>query len=367
MNANLTVVGLDSHKDSISVAMLAPGAVEPVQWKSATTLDAVRRMVNRIRKVAPGDIVFCYEAGPCGFTLQRQIVACGSSCVVVAPSLIPTKPGDRVKTDRRDARKLAELHRAGLLTEVHPPSEADEAARNLSRCREDAQEDLLRCRHHIGHMLLRLGKRYEGGRTSWTQKYNQWLRTLRFGQDADQTVFDQYLLAMEQTEERLKTLVGKVEALAQTEPYRQPVAALRCFRGIDTITAMTIVTELHGFQRFDSPRGLMAYLGLVPSEDSTGNRQRRFRITKTGNSHVRRILVEAAWHYRGAPTISAPLRKRRDGQPIQVIAIADKAMQRLNRRFWRLVHHGKPPTKAVVAVARELAGFVWAALQPAAK
>jgi len=303
-----------------------------------------------------------HEAGPLGYTLQRQLVPLGLECIVVAPALIPVKPGERIKTDRRDARKLAELLKGGLLTEVHPPSPQQEAVRDLCRAREDAKQDLHRSRHRIVKFMLRRGLKWTGGRKAWTQAYRTWLRAIRLEHAADQMVFDDYLLAIDQIESRLANLESQLDAICQAAPYRQPVGWLRCFRGIDTTTAITVVAELHDPRRFQSPRDLMAYLGLVPSEHSSGSRQRRGSITKAGNGHVRRILIEAAWHYRHRPAVGLKLRQRRHGQPPRVIGIADRAQQRLCRRYRRLTERGKPPNKVVVAVARELVGFLWAVL-----
>jgi transposase len=364
---NITFVGLDAHKQSISISMLLPDRTTAVEWEIPNEPAAVRRMVRKVEREAPGEVRFCYEAGPCGYALQRQITEAGeSSCMVVAPSLIPVKPGERVKTDRRDARKLAELFRAGLLTEVQPPTEADEAVRDLCRAREDAKADLLRARHRLAKMLLRRGLIYRGGKSSWTSGYMSWLKSLRFDHKLDQAVFDDYLLGIEQVQERVRGLDEKLEEVSRQAPYVEAVSALRCFRGIDTVIAMTIVSELHTFGRFESARGLMAYLGLVPSEHSSGDRTRRGAITKAGNSHVRRVLIEAAWNYRHRPALGRRLKKRRDGQPSTVTALADRAMQRLYRRYTRMTNARIPAAKAVVAVARELVGFIWAALYPLA-
>ena len=365
MRKGITFVGMDAHKKAINVAMLLPGSRSPVDWQVTNEPAAVRRLVRKLRREASGEVRCCYEAGPVGYSLQRQIMSdksAGLICEVIAPSLIPVKPGERVKTDRRDARKLAELLRAGLLTEVHPPTEAEEAVRDLTRCREDAKEDLMSSRHRLSKLLLRRGLVYGITPRAWTQAHRQWLRTLTFDHEADQAVFDDYLLGVEHLEERILTLDTKLSALAQQDPYREPVGWLRCFRGIDTVTAMTLVTELHDFRRFQSPRQLMAYLGLTPSEHSSSDKRRLGSITKAGNSHVRRVLVEASWHYRHKPGVGKNLRQRREGQPGRVIALADKAQQRLNRRYRRLTERGKPVNKAIVAVARELVGFVWAAL-----
>lgn len=365
MEKRITFVGLDAHKDSISVAMLLPGQEKPVEWQCANEKASVRRMVRKVLQQAEDIVRCCYEAGPCGYALQRWIREAGAECVVVAPSLIPRKPGERIKTDRRDARKLAGLLRAGLLTEVHPPTPEDEAARDLCRAREDAHQDLVRCRHRLGKMLLRRGRVWTGGKRAWSQGHRLWLRSLRFEAWPDQTVLDQYLLAIEQVEQRLQTLEERAEVLSQEPRYIEAVGALRCFRGMDTVTAMSLVAELHSFMRFESARGLMAFLGLVPSEHSSGSRKQRGAITKAGNGHVRRLLIEAAWHYRHRPSVRS-LAARRQGQPARVIAIADRAMTRLHRRFNRLLARGKPRPTVAVAVARELIGFVWAALQPLA-
>jgi transposase len=361
-----TYVGLDAHKDWISVAMLLPGRDMPIEWRIPNEAGAIRRTLRRIEREAPGEVRFCYEAGPCGYALQRQITAWSeASCMVVAPSLIPGKPGDRIKTDRRDAKKLASLFRAGLLTEVQPPSEEDEAARDLCRAREDAREDLVRSRHRLTKFLLRRGIVFTAGKRAWTKAHRQWLRGLRLEQGWDQVVVSDYLNGIEHLEGRLDALADSVEQLSQETPYAVPVAMLRCFRGFDTITATSIVVELHTFHRFPSARKLMAFVGIVPSEHTSGQRRRLGSITKTGNGHVRRLLIEAAWSYRHPPRVGA-LAKRRKGQPARVIALADRAMQRLYRRYIRLTLRGVPPQKAIVAVARELAGFVWAVLYPLA-
>jgi transposase len=359
---SITFVGLDAHKKMLAVAMLVPGKEEPLTWQVANESGAVRRMAKKILKEAEGPVRVCYEAGPCGYALQRILKNLGLECVVIAPSLIPRKPGDRIKTDKRDARKLASLFRAGLLTEVHPPTLGEEAIRDLSRCREDAKEDLLRARHRLGKMLLRRGMNWES--SNWTQAHRAWLRKVQFDHPADRLVFQDYLLAIEHLEERIKSLDEALEAVTQEDRYKKPVGALRCFQGIDTVSAVTLVAELHDFSRFHSARELMGYLGLVPSEDSSSDRRRLGSITKAGNSHVRRILVEIAWHYRHAPRLYKALRERRKGQAPAVIAVADKAAQRLHRKFEKLQTRGKPVAKAVVAVARELAGFIWAALYP---
>jgi transposase len=361
MQDSTTFVGLDAHKDEHHVAMLSPTGPSVQEWKVPNTARDVQRMVRRVLRQAPGEVRFSYEAGVCGFALQRQIEAAGASCQVVAPSLVPVRPGQRVRTDRRDARRLAEMSRAGLLTEVHPPTEAEESARDVVRCRHGAMVDLGRIRHQLSKFLLRHGLIYREGR-QWTQRHLRWLRQLRWADPVRQEVFEDYLAELWRRADRLGRLNEAVGGLARQEPYAVAVGWLGCLRGIDTLAAMTILTELHGFQRFRRPRQLMSYLGLTPSEDSSGQSCRRGGITKAGNRQVRRVLLEVSWHQAKPPVISQALRQRRAGQPAWAIALADEALVRLHRRYWRLVNHGKLPTKAATAVARELAGFIWAML-----
>jgi transposase len=364
MTKNITWVGLDAHKKAINVAVLVEHERQPQEWVVENKPGAIRRLVKKLVREADGrEVRSCYEAGPCGYALQRQIESEGPViCEVIAPALIPRKPGERIKTDRRDARKLAELLRAGLLTEVQAPTPEQEAVRDLCRAREDAKQDQMRCRHRLGKLLLRRGIVYSGGKKAWTQTHRKWLRTVKFEHASDQAAFDDYLLAIEQVEQRIQTLEQRMQATAESEPFATPVGWLRCFRGIDTVTALSLVAELHGIERFSSPRELMAYLGLVPSEHSSSERPRRGAITKAGNSHARRLLIEASWHYRHPPRVGVALKERRAGQPAAVIAIADKTQQRLYRRQRHLAARGKRPAQAVVAAARELSGFIWAAL-----
>lgn len=360
-----TFVGLDVHKVWINVAVLLPAHETPVEWKIQNEPGAIRKMLARVGHLAQGDVRFCYEAGPSGYALQRQINSWSdASCMLVAPSLVPRKPGERIKTDRRDARKLALLFRAGLLTEVQPLTEADEAARDLSRAREDLREDLVRARHRLGKFLLRRAITFTPGKRAWTLAHRRWLESLRFENPVDSVVVADYLLAIEQIEQRLKSLLVHIDRLALDPRYANAVARLRCFRSIDTISAVGVAVELHNFERFTAPRRLMSFVGLIPGEHSSGEKRRQGAITKTGNSHVRRLLIEAAWNYRHRPHVGASLRNRRHGQSPRVIALADRAMLRLHRRYHQMTLRGVSPQKAVVAMARELAGFIWAALSP---
>lgn len=362
MKHGTTYVGIDAHKKDLFMAMVVGDQTTPTTWTTPNEPRAVRRLVKKLEQEAPDAVHVFYEAGPCGYALQRQMTTARVRCDVVAPALIPRKPGERVKTDRRDARKLVELGRAGLLTAVRPPTPEDEAVRDLVRARDDAREDLQRCRHRLGKLLLRRGLHYAG--RNWTRAHRAWVDALAWTQAAERAVVEDYVLAIDHTEARLLELDAHLATIAETEPYRERVGWLRCFRGIDTLTAMVILAELHDFRRFASAPALMAYLGLVPSEDSSGEKHRRGRITRTGNALVRRVLVEVAWHYHHRPGVGVALARRRTGQPGRVIAIADKAQQRLCRRFRTLVAAHKPAPKVVVAIARELAGFLWAALQP---
>lgn len=362
MSQDITYVGLDAHQETIHAGMLLPEAARPAEDSFASSAEGLRRFVRRVRRRAPGEVVCAYEAGPLGYGLMRELERLGVGCVVVAPALIPVKPGDRIKTDRRDARKLAELLRSGLLTAVHPPTPEQEAVRDLCRAREAVKRDQTRVRHRLSKLLLRRGVRWTQGRKAWTRAHLEWLRGRRFERAADQAILDDHLLALEQLESRLAGLDAKLGAISGEAPWAEPVGWLRCFRGIDTLTALALVSEIHDWRRFASPRELMAYVGMVPSERSSGGKERRGGITRAGNVRVRRLLVEAAWHYRHRPAVSYRLRERRQGQPPRVITIADRAQHRLHARYRRLLARGKAHNQIVVAVGRELVGFLWAAL-----
>ncbi len=361
MKNSITYVAMDTHKKDHKIALHYPGNEEIVEFAVKNTVRDIKKMVKKIDKHAPGKVEFCYEAGVCGFTLKRRIEALGCKCSVIAPSLIPIKPGERIKTDRRDARKLLGLFISGMLTEVVAPNQKQEAGRELTRLRETAKENLKRIRHQILKFLTRHGYVYTDG-YHWTQKHLLWLRGLEFTEPMLTDVFDNYFTEMQHCIGRLGGLDKEVETLARSQPYKDVVGFLRCFHGIDTLTAITIITEIFDFGRFASARNFMSYLGLTPSESSSGDKHRKGPITKAGNKRVRRLLNEASWHYRHRFSPSAPLKKRRRGQPQWVIDIADTAGHRLSKRYRHLVRNGKMPCKANIAVARELAGFIWAVL-----
>jgi transposase len=317
------------------------------------------RFVERLRR--QGLVQCCYEAGPCGFELQRYFGARQISCDVIAPALIPRRPGDRIKTDRRDAGQLAVLYRAGALTRIHIPTEQEEAARDLLRCREDIRADLLRARHRLSKFLLRHGRRFTATR-AWSKQHVAWLRTQTWPLPALEQTHQAYLRTVDEAVARLRTVEEDLRALLDLEPLRTRARRLRCFRGIDDLTALTIAAELGDPARFPTAPSLMAYVGLVPSERSSGTKQARGAITKTGNAHLRRVLVEAAWHYRHHPFVGHALAHRQRGAPAEVTAHAWSAQQRLHHRYCRLAARGKPKPSVVTAIARELTGFLWAAL-----
>ena len=362
MQDRTTYVGIDAHKKEHHLAILAPGSDGPQESKVPNQPKAIASMVRRTLKRCPGPVVFAYEAGVCGFALQRDIERAGGQCKVIAPSLIPRKPSQRVYTDRRDARNLAAYLRAGVLTEVRPPTEPQETIRDFCRQRDAARRDLMRVRHQVLKYLLRRGRVYSEGH-HWTQKHLRWLSSLRFDPPLAEEVFGDYLAELDHRQRRLERLDRRLAELADSEPYRQRVGYLRCFRGIDTVTALSLVAELHGIEHFDGPRQLMSFVGLTPSEASSGESRRRGEITKAGNGRARRLLIEAAWHQRHGVRTSKTLAGRRVGQPRWAVAIAERAQVRLYRRYRRLLGRGKIPGKVVTAVARELAGFIWAVLR----
>lgn len=354
--SSIAHVGMDVHDDSILVAAYDEGGYEPIlERKVANDRLALGKTLRPLEKRYT--LRCCYEASSGGYVVQRWLTQMGIACDVVAPSLIPKKPGDRVKNDRRDAKNLAKLSRAGALTTVHVPDAADEAARALLRCRETMVRETQRSRQYVLKFLALRGLKYEG-RCNWTKQHLSYLRGLSF-EGPDKITFSQYMALLEQKHWQLEELSRQVEEIAQSERYRERVGRLRCLRGIDTQTAMVLLTEVQDFSRFGSPGALMSYFGLIPSERSSGSKERRGGITKTGNSRARRVLIEAAWHYQHKPRLGESLKKRQVGQPAEVVAHAWKAQHRLHDKFWRLVMR-KERCKAAVAVARELTGFIWA-------
>jgi transposase len=354
------LIAFDQHAATTVAAVLLPGQRTPALHSLTSDSPTILRFVERVRRAGP--VRCCYEAGPCGFELQRALTSRGMACDVIAPALIPRRPGDRIKTDRRDAAQLAILYRAGALTAIHIPTEQEEAARDLLRCREDICADLLRARHRLSKFLLRHGRRFTATKKAWSKRHEAWLRAQAWPLPALDQTHRLYLRTVEEAVARLRAIDDDLRAVLDLEPLRARVQRLRCFRGIDDLTALTIAAELGDARRFATAPSTMAYVGLVPSEHSSGTKQARGAITKTGNAHLRRVLVEAAWHYRHHPFVGDTLRRRQTGAPPSVIARAWTAQQRLHRRYQRLAARGKPKQHIVTAVARELTGFVWAAL-----
>lgn len=345
-------VGLDVHKASVRLAALSAG-----ELLAERTLEHDHEAVIAALGRWPGARV-CQEAGPTGFGLHRALLAAGVGSVVVAPGLVPSRPGDRVKTDKRDARRLAGLHAAGLLTEVFVPSAEHEALRDVVRAREDARLDRMRARHRLGKFLLRHDRWMPT--QCWGPTRRAWLGRQTFERPGEQDAFDDYLLAVDQIDRRIEVLEQAIAALAAEGSHAAVIGRLRCVRGIDTLTAVGLVCEAGDFARFATAEQFMSFCGLVPSERSSGESRRQGSITKAGSAHARRLLIEAAWNGRRRPTVGRELARRQAGQDALAVDRAWRCQQRLHRRWQRMAGRGKPHPKIVVACARELAGFVWA-------
>ncbi|MEK7994931.1 MAG: IS110 family transposase [Planctomycetota bacterium] len=357
---NIIYVGLDVHKATVSVAIAEGdrgGEVRAV-GAFANNCDQIAKLVEKLGK-GGRRLEFCYEAGPCGYGIYRQLTGLGHNCIVVAPSLIPMKAGDRVKTDRRDAVMLAKLHRADELTAVWVPDDAHEAMRDLVRARATARQVLSKARQHIQGFLLRHGRVYSG-KKGWTRMHRRWLAQVRFDHPAQQIVLQDYINAVTDAEERVQRLTGQIEALVPQWSMAPVVQAFQAMRGVALITAVTVVAEVGDFSRFSNPRQLMAYLGLVPSEHSSGTKVRRGGITKAGSTLARTALVEGAWTYRLQARVSNTLKGRIEPLPKTIRDIAWKAQVRLCARYRRLTAAGKLRTVVTTAIAREMVGFLWA-------
>jgi transposase len=355
---NLRFVGLDVHKDSITIAVAeGDGGKAQVFAKIASDTKTLLKHLKRLGSAA--QLRCCYEAGPTGFVLSRELKSAGIDVIVIAPSLVPKKPGDHVKTDRRDAIKLAHFLRSGDLTEVHVPDAATEAMRDLERARDDAKKAQGVTRHQLSKFLLRHGRRWSG-KTTWTKNHMEWIRGQVFDHEAHNSVLVDYVKAVDDAKARVERLTKDITALVETWKLRPLVKAFQALRGVRELSGVIIAAEIADFDRFATAPQLMGFTGLVPSEHSTGNDQKRFRITRAGNAHVRRILVEAAWAYRFRPSMSKAIRTRNRDLSDEVQAIAWKAQHRLHQRYRALLARGKNKQQIVTAIARELAGFVWA-------
>ena len=352
-------VGCDVHKETITIAVAAHGR-EPARVVAtiANRPEAVRTAMAQLGD--PTTLEVAYEAGPCGYTLQRQLTGLGITCVVIAPSLMPKRPGDRVKTDRRDAIQLAEMLRGGYLTAIWVPDEPDEALRDLVRARHATRQDVTRIRHRISGLLLRLGVRPAEGVNAWTVTHRRWLNGLLLPQCAQQLVLREQLGALAETEARLERLEQAIATAIRASRHADLAAAYQALRGMDLVTAATLVVELGDPRRFAQPQELMRYVGLTPSEASSGERRRQGGITKAGNARARHVLVEAAQHARRPPRVSRALANRQQGVDPVIVAMSGTAQRRWHRRYWHLVGRGKAPPVAVTAVAREMVGVLWA-------
>ena len=360
---SLVFVGMDVHQDTVTLAVFEGVSKDAaVVQKLPNDPRKLRRFFDRWAE--RGELRTCYEASSAGYVLYRELTEWGHACEIIAPSMIPVRPGEQRKHDRRDAIMLARLYRAGELVTIRIPSPTDERVRDLVRCRQTFQREVLRSRHYVLKFLSRRGFVFRhGGR--WGPKHRAWLERLLHEErlaPQDRAVFGEYLALMDYKVGRRDELDRQIEDVAFSDAYRAQVQRLTCFRGINTLSAMTLVSEIGDWRRFERPGQLMAYLGLVPSEHSSGSRERRGSITKAGNSRCRHILVQAAWHYRLRPAVGKQLEKRHRGQPPGVITHAWKSQHRLHKLYHRIANR-KSSQVAVVAVARELVGFMWAVMR----
>jgi len=349
-------LGMDVSKNTIVAGVLMPGREVPVVDRIWNEEGSVRHLIGRLGD--PGGLRACYEAGPCGFGLHRLLTSMGVACEVVAPSLIPRRPGDRVKTDRRDAARLARLLRAGELTPVRVPSPAEEAVRDLVRARAALLADRKRAQQRITAMLIRHDRIWRG--TYWTQAHEQWIAGQSFGEPALAAALAHYRAALDTRRAELDAAEAALAPWAARDPLGPAVARLGCYRGIAELTGLTLAAEVVDWRRFGSARAFMGFTGLVPAEYSSGDRTRRGPITKAGSAPARTALIEAAWAYRFRPAIGVTLRRRQAGASPATLARSWQAQRRLHARYKAMTARGKPPGLAVTAIARELAGFVWA-------
>ncbi len=352
-------IGIDDHADKWTIAQFRGNEQKPAKEFELIPNESGYRKLIAFAKALAGTVRIVYEAGPCGYELYRRLTKAGLQCEVAAPSLTPRKPGQRVKTNRRDAAKLAHYLRSNELTLITVPDEQRESLRDLVRGRTAAQKDLVSIRHQITKLLLRYGHRYRDGR-AWTDRFWAWLGKITFEAEHSQFVLKEMIATHGERVERVARYNDEIEAAAKKPEYKSYIAALSVLRAIDTLSAMTILSELGDLRRFPTAPQLMAAVGLVPAEQSTGEKATRLSITKTGNAHVRRIAVEAAWHYQGRIANGPTIQRRRKDQPQELLDIARRCDQRLNRKFFRMTSRGKRSVVAAVAVARELIGFIWA-------
>lgn len=352
-------IGIDDHADKWTIAHFQDDEARPANEFELVPHEAGYRKLIAFAKSLKGEVRIVYEAGPCGYELYRRLTKAGLHCQVAAPSLTPVKPGERVKTNRRDAAKLGRYLRSNQLTFISVPDETRESLRDLVRARGAAQKDLVSSRNQIGKFLLRYGHRYRDG-NAWTGRFWVWVRKIKLSGEYSQSVLDEMIITHDHRLDQRIRYDAMIEEAAKKPEYVTFVAAFAVLRGINTLSAMTILSELGDLRRFPTAPKLMAAVGLVPSESSTGDKASRYSITKTGNAHIRHIVVEAAWQYQRRVTTGARIKLRRKNQPKALVDIAEKCDLRLNRKFNRMTSRGKRSTVAAVAVARELVGFIWA-------
>jgi transposase len=355
---SVTYVGMDVHKETIAIAVMQDDSRD-IAYERGIRNDVgkIKRFFTKLKE-KESIILACYEAGPTGYALYRQLTEMGIQCVIAAPSLLPRRPGDKIKTDRRDAVLLVKALRNREITQVHVLNRSDEAVRDYLRMCEDLRGDLKRAKQRLLQFLLRLGFKYDSAKAYWTQAHRVWMKGVQFEHPLQKTTFQELYTVVCEREEKIARFEEKIEELAAEERYEEKVSNLKCLKGIQTFTALSIVTEIGDFRRFACAREFMSYLGLVPSEHSSGERSRRGGITKAGNSRLRRLLVESSWHYQ-TYNPSKRLAARRRGKDPQLIAYADKAGRRLSKKYQKFVRRGKEKQKAVIALARELSGFIW--------
>jgi len=364
MREFITHVGMDTDSRGFDIAIAEGFGSDNNEVRSLgripATMEAVDKLIKKLRKQGYTELRFVYEAGPCGFALYRHLKTRGEECAVIAPSKIPSKPGERVKTNRRDALKLARTDRSGELEAIYVHTEEDEAMRDLSRGRASAVEAATRVKQQLKSLLLRHGIKYTGKGESWSSAYREWLRRLQLPHPAQAYVLAEGLVALDESEARVKRLTERIKEILPVWRMEPVVAALQALRGVALISAVEMVAEVGDLTRFSNPRELMGYLGLVPSEHSTGDKRRQGSITKAGNGHARRSLVESAWAYARQPRVTRALKQRQQGLPQEVIDISWRAQVRLCGRYRRLMARGKNKQKIIVALARELCAFMWA-------
>ncbi|MCP4051453.1 MAG: IS110 family transposase [Mesoflavibacter sp.] len=356
--SSIIYVGMDVHKETIAIAVLRDNC-KNVEYERQIKNEPglIKKFFNRLKDKSE-NILSCYEAGPTGFTIHRLLDEMEITCYVAAPSLLPIKPGDRIKTDKRDAIMLAKVLRNQEIVPVHIPTRSDESVRDYLRMCNDMKSDLKRQKQRLLQFLLRIGRKYATKKSYWTVAHRKWMKSLLFEEDMHKSVFEEYYTSILEQEAKIARLKDKIEEIGAEARYVDKVSKLRCFKGIDTLTALTFVAEIGDFRRFRKAHEFMSYMGLVPSEHSSGEKRKTGRITKAGNSRLRKLLIESSWHYRHYQP-SKRLAMRRKGQDIEIIAYADKAGKRLNKKYIKMIYSGKISQKTITAIARELSGFIW--------